>query len=145
MTNSISSCSAAVFESPPVPEISKPQNSFVDDLSRIQRRLFKLYRRVQQSPQESTLLADLKTYLRWEIIDCFLSYASNLKLDRLPDHESIDNVLEGVHMHLMLPQESDEVERKIMYIVDFRSFRDKHDLRHRIVEMFAKPGPRESN
>jgi len=46
-----------------------------------------------------------------------------------------------MHMSLAPPQE-DDIEKKMMYVVDFRSFRDKFDLRHQIIEMFAKPGPR---
>ena len=42
----------------------------------------------------------------------------------------------------LAPPQEDDIEKKMMYVVDFRSFRDKFDLRHQIVEMFAKPGPR---
>ena len=42
----------------------------------------------------------------------------------------------------LAPPQEDDLEKKMMYVVDFRSFRDKFDLRHQIIEMFAKPGPR---
>ena len=61
---------------------------------------------------------------------------------RLSEHDTTENVLEKLHMSLAPPEEEEEVTQKMMYVVDFRRFRDKFDLRYRIIEMFAKPGPR---
>ncbi|CAK8678886.1 unnamed protein product [Clavelina lepadiformis] len=96
-------------------------------LDRINIKLNKLYKKIEQYHPDSVELIELKKHLR------------------LSEHENAAKVMERIHKTLTPPLttelSNERRQSEELYVINFVNFESKHDLRQQIINMFAKPGP----